>query len=613
MALFQSPQGQYVNVPDQYDPKTGENLAISQAKDAGLTQQVVSMREKDDSPWVAVPAEKAGQLSQKGWKSSDQVDSESAAKQSEDNVTSGQAALGKNGEEPSKTESALGGIAKGFTAGYAPQINGAVEAGQSLLRGGNESPVNAYRRGRDAFKSAQSAQQSSNPVSFGAGELGGAIGSIGAGGIGAKAAGIGLGGLVGAATGGAAYGAASGAADSSGDLTKGDIGQVAADTSKGAVYGAAGGAAGYGVGKLAGLGASALKGVISSPEGSAAYEAGKAGQSLLSPEARQGAVQEAVQLPSSIEKSLDGIKQSVGQQKGDLLKSAPELDHSPLLDSIEGSLKRMSNSDGTVNIADFTKDRSPQTIKAFQSLQDQLVGARQTLLDNPNDPEAIDAVKKAMYSASESPEIAASHDAKLQAAGISSNARLMLENHIDGLKSTNQGYKDITQGLNGSGADNIIPSASDIQTLGSRGSDFGATMQAGQKLSNLQNLHKQILMNDGLPQDLKDEFTSLVNSIGTKSRTGVVAQQMERAPDKGGLTGLTQFARPAISNAVGQGMGKLGQWANQITDAAGIQKIQQLAQQNPRLIELMNSDQSVATRILTSLGIKAGSSKAGGQ
>ncbi|WP_374028338.1 hypothetical protein ACES2J_08375 [Bdellovibrio bacteriovorus] len=83
-------------------------------------------------------------------------------------------------EETSELESALRGLAQGGSFGFADEITGGIEA---LLSG------KSYEQARDESRAAYQAAQEANPISFGAGEIGGAVGTAFIPGLGALNAG----------------------------------------------------------------------------------------------------------------------------------------------------------------------------------------------------------------------------------------------------------------------------------------------------------------------------------------------------------------------------------------------------------------------------------------
>lgn len=128
-------------------------------------------------------------------------------------------------DDVSKLESALRGLAQGGSLGFADEITGALEA---LLT------EKSYEQARDESRANYHAAQEANPMTYGAGEIGGAIGTAFIPGAGALNAGkaatfMGRAGLA------AAQGGLTGLGQSEADNAK----DMAIDTAKGAALGAA--------------------------------------------------------------------------------------------------------------------------------------------------------------------------------------------------------------------------------------------------------------------------------------------------------------------------------------------------------------------------------------
>jgi hypothetical protein len=135
-------------------------------------------------------------------------------------------------EQIGQGESGLRGLAQGASLGFADEITGAAE---SLFT--DKTYEQARNESRDAYKQAQEA----NPLTYGAGELGGAIGTAFIPGLGA-ASGAKLAAVAGKA---ALQGGIAGLGNSEAE----SVGDMARDAAVGAGTGAAGGAIGYGLGK----------------------------------------------------------------------------------------------------------------------------------------------------------------------------------------------------------------------------------------------------------------------------------------------------------------------------------------------------------------------------
>lgn len=138
-------------------------------------------------------------------------------------------------QKPGYIESALRGLKQGATFGFGDEITGALESALTSK---------TYKQARDEARANDAAAAEANPLTYGAGEIGGGLATTLATG---GAAGGALAGLKGAALAGAAYGAGS----SDADLTEGDVGGLARDTAIGAGVGALAHGAAAGISKAA--------------------------------------------------------------------------------------------------------------------------------------------------------------------------------------------------------------------------------------------------------------------------------------------------------------------------------------------------------------------------
>lgn len=164
-----------------------------------------------------------------------------------------QAASSESEEEPaedkskwSKLQSAGQGALQGATAGFSDELGGAVGAVQDKLLGNpdKKSLKELYQEYRDMHRNRNKQAEETNPKSYLAGNVGGAIGgaALAPGLLAPKT-------ISGAAT----LGAATGLGTSDADLTDpslGNVAKAATDTAKGEVLGGVAGAAGKGLAKL---------------------------------------------------------------------------------------------------------------------------------------------------------------------------------------------------------------------------------------------------------------------------------------------------------------------------------------------------------------------------
>lgn len=148
-------------------------------------------------------------------------------------------------ETYSELDSGARGLAQGATLGFADEISGGVEALWEKAKGDPTAFGELYKKARDESRANFKAAQEANPLSYTAGEIGGAVGTAFIPGMQA-ASGAKLAAVAGRA---ALAGGVAGLGTSEADLTEGEIGQAALDTAKGAALGGVMGAAAQGAGK----------------------------------------------------------------------------------------------------------------------------------------------------------------------------------------------------------------------------------------------------------------------------------------------------------------------------------------------------------------------------
>lgn len=141
-------------------------------------------------------------------------------------------------EGPSKLESGLRGLAQGASLGFADELTGALESGAGSL---GLVPDKTYEQARDESRANYLKAQQANPLTYGAGQIGGGLATLAIPGLNvAKGASL-------ARTAGTAalQGGLAGLGASEAD----DVKQMAKDATIGAGLGGALGAAGYGLAK----------------------------------------------------------------------------------------------------------------------------------------------------------------------------------------------------------------------------------------------------------------------------------------------------------------------------------------------------------------------------
>ena len=155
-------------------------------------------------------------------------------------------------KEVSKLESGARGLAQGASMGFSDEIVGGVEAlWDKAVNGDEQSLKELYQKHRDESRAANKAASEANPVSYGAGQVGGAIGTAFVPGLGgANITKLG------------ALGATQGLGSSEADLTEGDLSGAARDTAIGGATGLAIGGAGKAIGALGSKAGTGIKNVI---------------------------------------------------------------------------------------------------------------------------------------------------------------------------------------------------------------------------------------------------------------------------------------------------------------------------------------------------------------
>lgn len=142
-------------------------------------------------------------------------------------------------ESTSKLESGLRGLAQGASLGFADELTGALESTAGSL---GLVPDKTYEQSRDESRAQYLKAQTDNPVTYGAGQIGGGLATMAIPGLNvAKGASL-------ARTAGTA--ALQGGLAGLGSSESDDVSQMAKDAAVGAGLGLGLGAAGYGAGKL---------------------------------------------------------------------------------------------------------------------------------------------------------------------------------------------------------------------------------------------------------------------------------------------------------------------------------------------------------------------------
>lgn len=505
MASFQAPNGQLVDVPDQYDPKTGENLALKtvqqQAPELSPVQIMVDPTSKQN---VITPADKVNDALKLGLIPQDQYKNDQLAAQSKQKVQSGDI-----GYDSSKGSSLIGGLSKGLSANTLPVLSGIYGAAKNIVTGSDQSASEAYLNDRNAAQSVQTAQEKSNPITFGTGDI-----------VGGSTLLAPAGGSIGAlAKAGALYGAGSNVGS---DLSKGDLSNLGTNAISGAGEGAIGGVVGGLVGNAASgalkLAGNAISHAIS-PEAKQAFKLAASGEDLTNPEIQQKVINASVDYHNVLANNVEQIQKTLGQQKGDILSALDDLgvDHTPLINSIDdniGQLKALSEKTG-----------NSKELSSLDNAQKILTESKLTLAKNPDSATAIDKIKQDIGDEiyNQLPDAPLHRNVKNILQNVRSDAQHYLESQSDNLKGTNVGYKDVTDALNSTGLDQIVPSPSEMTSLGSLvPSDSALT-----KYNNLLSFNRNIQDNSSISPEVKSNLGGIVSdlqSIAQKSKTAKTIQ-----------------------------------------------------------------------------------------
>ena len=147
-------------------------------------------------------------------------------------------------EAPTQLEAGLRGLGQGIFLGYSEEALAALEAAKGRLTGEGQDLGELYRKYRDIERSKEKAAKEAFPKTYGASQIGGAVGT-------ALIPGLGAAKLLSPSTlkGAAALGAVAGIGESEADLTKGELGGLAGSAALGAGTGAIGFKVGQAVSK----------------------------------------------------------------------------------------------------------------------------------------------------------------------------------------------------------------------------------------------------------------------------------------------------------------------------------------------------------------------------
>lgn len=537
MALFQTPDGKTVTIPDDYDPKTGENNAIKQVQqnspELQLVHRMVDPQKPDQS--IIVPQDSYMHAAKNGLVPKEQYDAEQSAKQSEEKVKSGD--INYN---PSKTETIPSQFAQGALAQGLPIVQGVLS--------GLSDPANfssAFNNEKEATQSALTNQQKTNPITSTLSNIAGGaaataplMGGSGALGVAANAAGVGAG-----------YG---GVSSGLSDISQGTNQNLGSDIAKGAGVGAAGGLIGAGVAGIAGKAINAI-----SPGVRGAFQEGlSSGQNLSNSTASKTAVDNAAGLPSKITDVIETLQKDIGSQKGHIIGAMDDMggvDHTPILDSIENAKQQILPLYAQTG---FSSQRD-----AFREALAALSQSKKTLLKNPDSAKALDSVKQVLgndFIYNDGSLVSSNPATKNILNGVRSDIQHHLEASSENLGGVNAGYKDTLDALSAKGLDKIVPTLSDIESLGSE----SPSLTSINKLNNLVQYNSSIQSNRFLRPEVKNDLNSVLNSIVDTAQNSKLARTIQGSQTINPLA--NNAARMKTANSIGA---NLSPYYNQLPDS----------------------------------------------
>jgi len=532
LTYFETPDKKRISRPTEYDPKTGENLTITNTlKDAPELKPIIMMRAPDSDKDIRVPLDKVHYALTQGFKSLDQLDAEQSAQQSKSKLLAGD--LGDY--HPSKTKSALLGAANEASFNVEPQVVGAAKGIANVLQGGNYQP--AYEQGKLEEEAVNKSAQKENPNSYLAGQIVGGGAQMAGGGmaklpaIAEKVAPYTFGTVGRNIAGGSVLGAAGGA----GDAANQDL-DVEEGALKGAESGALGSAVGLAGGKALQYAGKGLKGLYHSvvaPEATQGLSAGLKGENFNQPQVREEALNKAADLTGDIRDTIDEVRSLVGKQKSEHLQSLPPVDHSSLTDIFNKNIDALTEME--------SKTGNKERLNAIEQAKEHLKGAISTLKKNPNSAIAVDEVKQDLASPiydTQGNYVSKSGNTNVKkVSDILESSRSDVQNFLenllpDKLKGTNQAYKTILEAQNPQEAyDAVIPELGQIEglTKGKR------SLVIRKRLNNLADFNEDIQKNDQLPDSIKNKLNDKVSEIEDVIKRGSLANSIENASGRNPL------------------------------------------------------------------------------
>lgn len=518
MASFQSPDGQLIDAPDNYDTKTGENLAYKSviADHPELKPIRVMVDPSNPQQSVVAPLDQLDKAGKLGLIPKEQFDVQQSAKQSEAKVKSGDI-----GYTPSQAETIPSQFAQGALAEGLPIVQGAISSAFGLGSGD-------YNTEKQAYQSVLAAQHKAHPISSTLSNIAGGAAAIGATG--------GSNTLAQVVPRAAAY---SGLSAANTDLSTGDTTNIGSDIAKGAGIGALGGAAGVGLSKLA---SSAINYI--SPSVKDAFQRGlSSGVNLGEEGTRQAATTEAINIPSKLTNVMETLQKEIGSQKGHIIGAMDDIggiNHEPIVNSIKNAEQQLTS---LYHETGFSSQK-----KAFQEALSALSESEETLTKNPSSAKALDTIKQVLgndFIYNDSSLVSSNPATKNILNGVRSDIQHYLESSSENLSGVNVGYKDTLDALNAKGLEKIVPNLSDIESLGSE----APSLHAINKFNNLVEYNNNIQSNRFLNPEMKSDLNSMIDSIVDTAKNSKLARTIQNTHTINPLA--NNAARMKTANMVG--------------------------------------------------------------
>jgi hypothetical protein len=181
MALFQMQNGQVLEEPDNYDPDTGENLAVKNimnlAAQKGVQMTpVVSFDHPDPKhPKIIATQDEIPQLLKLGLKPTAQVEAENKAKVAQSKLASGDTDFSAGafndpdhkatpGYQSGLNDTVDSKVGNALSFHSSPQVAGVLGAVKGFLQGKNDSLSDMYDNDKNAQQAVLNAQQAQHPL-----------------------------------------------------------------------------------------------------------------------------------------------------------------------------------------------------------------------------------------------------------------------------------------------------------------------------------------------------------------------------------------------------------------------------------------------------------------